>query len=71
MFMPFALVPDEGPPRLIRFTTLSNNMLSILDTEKNLLMIDRDRFDTLPPDEQHMLLRTQVKVIMLPPPTWN
>lgn len=69
--MPFALVPDEGPPRLIRFTTLSNDMLSILDTEKNLLMIDRERFQKLAADDQHMLLRTQQKVIMLPPTTWN
>jgi hypothetical protein len=46
-------------------------MLSILDTEKNLLMIDRERFQKLAADDQHMLLRTQQKVIMLPPTTWN
>jgi hypothetical protein len=68
--MPSAFFPDGGPPRLIRFTTLSNGMLSILDVEKNLLCIDKAQYDTLTKDDQEMLLRTQLKVIMVPT-TWN
>lgn len=35
------------PARLIRFTDLNNGLLSSLDTAKNILFIDRIRYDML------------------------
>jgi hypothetical protein len=67
--MAFALVPDDGPPRLIRFTTLGPQVLCELDSEKNLLLIDKAKYERLSPEDQHLVLRSQVDRIVLPPTT--
>jgi hypothetical protein len=69
--MAFSLIPDEGPPRLIRFTKLGGELLCVLNVESNLLMIDKAKYDRLTPDDQHLVLRTQAPSISLPPKAWN
>jgi hypothetical protein len=58
--MPFALCPDDGPPRLWRFVPdgLPDEVVSLLDVEQNILTIDRSKFDQLPELQRHMVLRT-------------
>jgi hypothetical protein len=57
--MTFALTPDGGPPRLIRFTSLDSGVVALLDTANNLLMIDKLRYQALSPTDRHNLLRMQ------------
>lgn len=61
--MSFALCPDDGLPRLWRFvedeTMTTDNVVSILDSDQNLLVINRTLFDKLGEHEQHIVLRTQ------------
>jgi hypothetical protein len=59
--MDFALCPDDGPPRLWRFVApgvLPPGVLSTLDREQNILVIDKEIYDTLPWIDQHQTLRT-------------
>ena len=61
--MSFALCPDDGLPRLWRFvedeTMTTDNVVSILDSDQNLLVINRTLFDKLGELERHIVLRTQ------------
>jgi hypothetical protein len=59
----FALIPDEGPPRLIRFMQGPIGALALYDKEKNLLMIDKDEWHMLSETQQHIVLRTHEHVI--------
>lgn len=64
--MPFSLCPDNGLPRLWRFVApdvLPPGVLCTLDEKYNLLTINKEAFDQLPPMEQHQVLRTQRRVI--------
>lgn len=69
--MPFALTPDDGPPRLIRFVygphadEILNGALAVLEKEENLLIIDRERWLLMSKTDQHMLERTQAPVAYL------
>ncbi len=55
----FAYLPDDGrPPRLIRFTRLNDGLVATLDHAKNLLRVDQQYFDALPPTEQGYVLGT-------------
>ncbi len=60
--MSFAFCPDDGPPRVMRYvlpgTLPGRDLLALYDKSKNLLIIDRDHFDRLPPYEQRAVLRT-------------
>jgi len=49
----FALLPDNGPARLLRFSTLPHpTMLSLLDPAKNILRISAVNYGQLTPSQQ-------------------
>lgn len=49
----FALLPEDGrPPRLLRFTTLTGGLVCKLDHAKNLLLIDREYYHAMSPEDQ-------------------
>jgi hypothetical protein len=57
----FALVPDDGPPRIIRFVgqgVLPVGWVSTLIVERNLLYVDRARFELLTSTQQEAVYRT-------------
>jgi hypothetical protein len=60
--MAFAFVPDDGPPRLMRYVehgTLPHaDLLSIFIHEQNLLIIDKLHFSSLHDNDKRALLRT-------------
>ena len=59
--MGFALCPDDGPPRIWRYVgpgVLQPGLLCDLDIARNILTIDKERFDALPEIDRHMVLRT-------------
>ena len=61
--MPFALCPETGPPRLFRYYNGGDeHPTTILDKKNNLLFINRDKFDRLPPLEREQLLRTHAHI---------
>ena len=65
--MSFALNPDGGLPRVIRFvperTLPSDTTLSVLDIEKNLLLINVDRWNDLTTSQQHELVKTRSRFV--------
>lgn len=60
--MSFAFVPDDGPPRLIRFVGPdqfpSSDTIATLDRPNNLLRVNRELFEQLDKEEQEKVLRT-------------
>jgi len=60
--MDFALTPDAGPPRVIRFVESGAlpgaSILSVLDKEQNLLLINKELYERLDRVERHRALRT-------------
>jgi hypothetical protein len=60
--MDFAMVPDWGPPRLLRFVPPermpSDLTLAVLDHATNILMINNHLYDQLDARAQHQVLRT-------------
>jgi hypothetical protein len=58
----FALTPDDGPPRILRFAGAGDmptgNTLCVLDEANNVLTINKVLFDRLPRMEQHQVERT-------------
>lgn len=65
--MPFALTPDDRPPRLLRFTELDDDVVAVLDQENNILYIDRGKYEMLLPAVQHQLIRTTMSLYASPP----
>jgi hypothetical protein len=61
--MDFALCPDTGPPRLLRFDLEGDGVVSILDAEQNLLRINKRLFDQLDANDQARVLRTREQVL--------
>ncbi len=62
----FALCPNDGPPRVIRYGTLPQpSMLSIYDVSQNLLLVDKANFDLLHGFDQERVLRTQENVLYI------
>jgi hypothetical protein len=62
--MDFALCPKIGPPRLIRFGHIGlPDMVSSLDRETNVLMVDKARYDRLPRMQQDMVIKTQHRAL--------
>jgi len=73
--MPFALTPDDGPPRLLRFTdSIAGDVLAVLDEGDNILHIDRTKYRALTVSDQHVLIRMLHRITclragkMTPPP---
>jgi len=54
----FALVPDNGPPRLIRYDLpwSDYDLVAVLEIDQNLLRINREIYDKLSAFQQHMVL---------------
>lgn len=68
--MDFAFTPANGPPRLIRYvergTLPGANLLSIFNEKENLLIIDKDHYESLGATERHMALRTRQSFTEMP-----
>ena len=60
--MAFAFTPDDRPPRLMRYvkhgTLPTAELVSIYIEESNLLIIDKQHFDSLSEIDKRKLLRT-------------
>lgn len=65
--MSFALVPDDGPHRVVRFVDQDkmpdDRTIAILDRNTNVLLIERHLFEQLSPAQQSELVKTQSRVI--------
>lgn len=61
--MDFALCPDNGPPRLLRFDLEGDGVVSILYPEENLLRINKRLFDQLDENDQSRVLKTREKIL--------
>jgi hypothetical protein len=63
--MPFALTPDGGYPRLVRFCALEEPYVSALCSVSNLLLVDRAKYHTLTKSQQEEVLRTHANTLRL------
>lgn len=62
--MAFALLPDDGLPRLFRFYKgYDDDPLAMLVKQDNLLIINRTKYDQLSPLQQNVVLRTHRELI--------
>lgn len=66
------LVPDDGPPRLIRFSNetsgvngVADGIAARLDKGQNLLVVRKDYYDRLGPMAQDMLVKTDKDYVFL------
>lgn len=58
--MDFVFIPTVGPRRLIRYGPLPYlNMVSQLDIETNVLLVDGELYDRLEPLDKHRVLGTR------------
>ncbi|HLL29008.1 MAG TPA: hypothetical protein VKT73_15330 [Xanthobacteraceae bacterium] len=60
--MNFSMMPDDGPPRVVRFVTdgsLGTSTVAVLDKSLNVLRVDRDFFDKLTKSEQSLVIKTR------------
>lgn len=58
----FAYIPNEGPPRLIRFAPQSmyaGPWVAVLNKGTNVLIINEEAYDLLSKEEQTRLFKTQ------------
>ncbi len=59
----FALVPDYGPARIVRFVNgedmPDDNIVAMLDAPNNVLFVNRDSYDLLAPFEQRQIIQTR------------
>jgi hypothetical protein len=64
--MAFALCPDlPGKPRLIRFVaTLESSIVAMLNKDQNLLLVDKEKYDTLSPADQEALIKTHEDMVV-------
>jgi len=64
MLVQFGLLPDDAPPRLIRYYNGGDDMpTAMLDLTHNLLFVNRDKYQLLLPIQQAEVLRTHQKII--------
>lgn len=63
--MAFAMCPEGGLPRVIRFCYLGSNTVAMLHTETNLLLVDRTNYDRLEPADQELVFKTHSALIVL------
>lgn len=65
--MSFALVPDDGPHRVVRFVDgekmPSDRTIALLDRNTNVLLIERHLFEQLSPAQQSELVKTQMRIV--------
>lgn len=61
----FALCPDGGLPRLIRFVTLEGNILATLDAQQNLLRIDKEKYELISEEDQRRVIMTHAATITI------
>lgn len=62
------LVPDDAPPRLIRFSEESlgaDDIAARLDKEQNLLVVRKDYYERLSPMAQDMLTKADKEYVFL------
>lgn len=63
----FAFVPDDAPPRLVRFVgpgaMPGKGIVSMYDASNNLLIVDRAIYDALSLEQQRAVLRTHEKFL--------
>lgn len=61
----FALCPDNGYPRLIRYDLPWNDygLVAVLDPAINLLRINREAYDELSAFRQHAVLLTRKELL--------
>jgi hypothetical protein len=62
------LVPDDGPPRLIRFSDEplgADDIAARLNKEQNLLVVRKDYYERLSPMAQDMLVKTDKEYVFL------
>lgn len=61
--MNFQLVPDDGPPRIVRFVSSADmpnsNTVALLDQKTNVLRVARELYDQLSPEMQYSVISTQ------------
>jgi hypothetical protein len=64
----FALTPDHGPPRILRFVEPdalpADNVLCMLDKETNVLTINMGLYERLSKTEQHQVQRTHAAMLV-------
>ena len=66
----YALIPDNGPPRVVRFVrsgVLPAGTLAMLDTKRKLLLVNHMRYLRLSPLERHALICTNKVEIKMSP----
>ena len=66
--MSFVMCPENGYPRLWRYVgpgVLPEGVLSTYDEKQNLVVINKELFDTLPPFQQREVLRTTEPVLVI------
>jgi hypothetical protein len=67
----FVLVPDTGPPRLIRYVDgsamPSNDIVSMLIAKDNLLLINIHLFEQLGSEQRERVLRTRHQFLEFKP----
>lgn len=65
----FALVPDHGPPRLIRMVQPddmpSNDCLCALNRKQNLLLVNIHLFEQLDQSTQNSVIKTTEQFLMM------
>jgi hypothetical protein len=65
----FALCPDGGVPRLIRFVAArdmpADNVVATLDPNTNVLRIDQEVYFLMDPVQQHILIRTLKPITLM------
>ena len=66
--MSFTYNPDNGPPRLLRFVSSvempSPDTLTLFDPKYNLVIINREIFETLDPLHRRMAERATTSLVM-------
>jgi len=66
--MSLAFNPDDGPPRLLRFvgegSVPTTDTLAVFDRANNLLIINRELYDTLDLMQQHITQRSTTSLVM-------
>lgn len=66
--MSFTYNPDDGPPRLLRFVSPEDmpslDTLTLYDPKHNLVIINREIYETLDPLHQRMAERATTSLVM-------
>lgn len=67
--MDFALVPDNGPHRIVRFVDgsqmPSDDVVSMLDRIRNVLLVNTTLYDQLTREEQSAVIKTRQQYLTI------